>query len=87
MTSAIAVGQIAQIRMYFRLLKQENGSYTFRQSLKEICVLHSGKSLVREASVHLENCILTNDVGDRSVPCCWISGEAAQGKKLRYKIL
>ena len=32
--------------MKFRLLKQEDGRYTFRELLKSVCVLHDGLSLV-----------------------------------------
>jgi len=49
-TGAIAIGQIAQIKMSFRLLKQQNGSFTFRQLLKGIYVLHDGMSMVRNSS-------------------------------------
>lgn len=45
--SAIQVGQIAQIKMQFRLLKQDSGSFTFREMLKGIYVLHDGLSMVR----------------------------------------
>jgi hypothetical protein len=43
----VRVGQIAQIKMKFRLLKQESGDFTFRELLKGICVLHDGMSMVR----------------------------------------
>jgi hypothetical protein len=48
--SAINVGQIVQVRMKFRLLKQENGSFTFRELLKGVYVLHDGASMVCDGS-------------------------------------
>jgi len=47
--NAIRVGQIAQTRMKFRLLKQEDGTFTFRELLKAIFVLNDGASMVRRA--------------------------------------
>jgi hypothetical protein len=44
--SAVTVGQIAQIKIKFRLLKQENGSFTFREVLKGVYILHDGASTV-----------------------------------------
>jgi hypothetical protein len=44
--SAVNVGQIAQIKMKLRLLKQENGSFTFREVLKGVYILHDGASTV-----------------------------------------
>jgi hypothetical protein len=44
--SSIAVGQIAQIKVQFRLLKQENGTFTFRELLKGIYVVNDGLSMV-----------------------------------------
>jgi hypothetical protein len=43
----VKVGQIVQIKMKFRLLKQESGEFTFRELLKGIYVLHDGMSMVR----------------------------------------
>ena len=45
--SSIQVGQIAQVKMSFRLLKQENGTFSYREMLKGVCVLHEGLSMVR----------------------------------------
>ena len=45
--SAVNVGQVAQIRLKLRLLKQEDGSFTFREMLKGVYILHDGASTVR----------------------------------------
>lgn len=45
--SAIQLGQIVQVRMKFRLLRQENGNFTFREVLKGVSILHDGLSMVR----------------------------------------
>ena len=37
-------GLVAMIRS--SQLKQEDGSYTFRETLKSVCILHDGLSLV-----------------------------------------
>lgn len=44
----VAIGQIAQVRMQYRLLKQENGSFTWRELLKAVYVLDNG---LREVSI------------------------------------
>ena len=38
----MAIGQIAHVRIQFRLLKQDDGSYTFREMLKAVYVLDNG---------------------------------------------
>ena len=43
----VAMGQIAHVRMQFRLLKQDNGSFTFRELLKAVYVLDNGLREVR----------------------------------------
>ena len=44
--ASITPGHVVQVTMKFRLLKQEDGPYTFRELLKSVCVLHEGLSLV-----------------------------------------
>ena len=44
----VAIGQIGQIRMQYRLLKQEDGSFTLRELLKAVYVLDNG---LREVSI------------------------------------
>lgn len=63
-TAAIAVGQIVQIKMSFRLLKQQNGSFTFRQLLKGVYVLHDGMSMVCDGDNSLRLLVLTIYVED-----------------------
>ena len=45
--SAVKVGQIMQVKMKMRLLRQDDGNFTFREVLKGVCVLHDGLSMVR----------------------------------------
>jgi len=40
--SQVAIGQIAQVKIQFRLLKQDSGSFTFRELLKAVYVLDNG---------------------------------------------
>lgn len=51
--SAIAVGQIVQVKMQLRLLRQDDGKFAFRELLKGICVLHDGLSTVRPSHFRL----------------------------------
>ena len=43
------MGQIAHVGIQFRLLKQDNGSYTFREMLKAVYVLDNGLREVNPA--------------------------------------
>lgn len=43
----ITPGHFVQVSMKFRLLKQKEGPYIFRELLKNVCVLHDGLSMVR----------------------------------------
>ena len=45
--NAVAVGQLVQLRFQLRLLKQLNGTFTCRDLLKNVCILHEGLSRVR----------------------------------------
>lgn len=42
----VHVGQIVQVKMCFRLLKQEDDTFVYREMLKSVCVLHDGVSMV-----------------------------------------
>lgn len=44
--NVVTVGQIAQVKLQLRLLKQKDGTFTFRELLKGIFVLHDGLSMV-----------------------------------------
>ena len=50
-TNLINVGQIAQVRMKLHLLKQDNGSFTFRELLKGIYILYDGASTVGDLAI------------------------------------
>lgn len=44
--SVITTGQVAQIQLKLRLLKQENGTFTLRELLKGVYVIDDGLSMV-----------------------------------------
>ena len=50
------MGQIAHVRMLFHLLKQDNGTLTFREALKAVYVLDNGLREVNFAKPRTCSC-------------------------------
>lgn len=44
----VDIGQVAQVTLKFRALRQPDGRFVFRELLKRVCVLDDGISTVRE---------------------------------------
>lgn len=77
----MAIGQIAQVTLQYRLLKQENGTFTLRELLKGVCVLDNG---LREVSVRTTSETQSADLGvlsgDRSGSGDGNPGSAPRGE-------
>lgn len=80
-TSAVRVGQIAQVKMCFRLLKQANGTFTFRQLLKGVYILHDGMSMVRFFIVPMRM-MFSNDCYRRSPEVLLMVPSRHDGKEI-----
>ena len=63
---SVKIGQIVRIKTRFRLLKQENGNFTFRELLKGIYILDDGVCKVCYPSYCLAK-EMTEDIRNRSL--------------------
>ena len=66
------MGQVAQLRIKLRLLKQEGGGFTFREQLKAVVVLDTEISVVRDGLLRLTvdtDGLLITALGNCEEPC------------------
>ena len=66
------MGQVAQLRIKLRLLKQEGGGFTFQEQLKAVVVLDTEISVVRDGLLRLTvdtDRLLITTLGNCEEPC------------------